>query len=113
MTPPKAHAQRDGTDSHLTTMHRTREQLDAALAEIRESPRAHGTIELIACRPAVGERTVLDTATFDLAAGLVGDNWTKRQNRHTADRAPDPDTQVTLMNKRVIALLAGDREGWA
>jgi hypothetical protein len=98
---------------HLTAMHRTQEQLEAGLPAIRESPRDHGTVELIACRPAPGDRTVLDTATLDAAAGLVGDSWNARPSKLMPDRRPHPDAQVTLMNARVIALVAGDREHWA
>jgi hypothetical protein len=94
-------------------MHRTPEQLDAGLAAIRESPRDQGTLDWIVCRPAVGERTVLDTATLDLDAGLVGDTWTARPSSKTPDRSPHPDAQVTLMNARVIALIAGERDGWS
>ncbi len=92
-------------------MHRTLEELDAGLAAIRESPRDHGTLELIACRPAVGERAVLDLATLDVTTGLVGDTWNVRPTKKP-DRAPDPDAQVTLMNARVIALITGDRAQW-
>jgi hypothetical protein len=102
----------DREDPHLTAMHRTQEQLEAGLAAIRESPRDQGTIELIACRPSVGERVVLDAATLDADAGVVGDSWSARPSRLMPDRRPHPDAQVTLMNARVIALLAGDREHW-
>jgi hypothetical protein len=94
-------------------MHRTPEQLEAGIAAIRESPRDHGTLELIACRPTLGERVVLDTATLDVDTGLVGDSWSARPSKLMPDRAPHPDAQVTLMNARVIGLLAGDREHWA
>jgi hypothetical protein len=93
-------------------MHQTREQLDAGLAQIRESPRDQGTLELITYRPAVGERAVVDIAMLDLAVGLIGDTWNVRPSSRTADRSPHPDMQLTIMNARVIALLTGDRERW-
>ena len=93
-------------------MHQTREQLDAGLAQIRESPRDQGTLELITYRPALDERVVVDVATLDLAVGLVGDTWNMRPSSRTADRSPHPDMQLTVMNARVIALVAGDRERW-
>jgi hypothetical protein len=103
----------DHEELHLTAMHRTQEQLEAGLAAILESPRDRGTVELIACRPAVGERVVLDAVTLDVDAGVVGDSWSARPSKLMPDRRPHPDAQVTLMNARVIALLAGDREHWA
>jgi hypothetical protein len=93
-------------------MHRTRDELEAGLATIGESPRDQGTLELIVCRPAPGERAVLDTATLDLAVGLVGDTWNARPSSRMADHSPHPDMQLTLMNARVIDLLTGERERW-
>jgi MOSC domain-containing protein YiiM len=94
-------------------MHRTLEQLDAAIDSIRSSPRDHGTLEWIVCRPAVNERAVVEVATLDLTAGLVGDTWNVRPCRHVPDHTPDPERQVTLINARAIAAVAGDRAGWS
>jgi hypothetical protein len=94
-------------------MHRTLEQLDAALEAIRDSPRDQGTLAWIVCRPAMGERTVLEIAALDLAAGLLGDTWNVRSSRRTPDHTPDPERQVTLINARAIAAIAGDHAGWA
>lgn len=91
----------------------TREQLDAALPHLRESPRDRGTLELIAYRPAEGERVVVDVAALDLGVGLVGDTWNVRPSRHMPDRSPHPDMQLTLMNVRAIAVIAGERERWS
>jgi len=103
----------DRAELHLTIMHRTPEQLEAGLGAIRESPRDEGIVDWIVCRPAAGERTVLDAATLDVDGGLVGDSWIARTSRKMPDGQPHPDAQVTLMNARVIALLAGDRDRWA
>src|ERR1043165_522875 len=72
---------RDRPDPHLSAMHRTPEQLDAGLDAIRASPRDDGTLDWITCRPANGERIVLETATLDVAGGLVGDNWATRPTK--------------------------------
>ena len=101
----------DDRDDRLVATHRTREQLDAGLAAIREAPCEVGTLELIACRPALYERAVLDAAALDVDGGLVGDSWISRPSK-TPDRAPLLDAQVTLMNARAIALIAGDRDRW-
>jgi MOSC domain-containing protein YiiM len=78
--------------------------LEADLDEIRRSPEDNGSVVMIVRRPAVDEREELSEASLDTEDGLVGDGW-----RH--GRA-DPDRQVTLMNARVIALLAPSREHW-
>src|SRR4029079_4256151 len=103
---------RDRAQPHLTAMHRTAGQLEACIDAIRESSREEGTVDWIACRPAQGERIVLETATLDLVGGLVGDNWVTRPTK-LPDQKPDPDAQVTLMNVRSVKLVAGVQERWA
>jgi hypothetical protein len=97
---------------HPTAMHRTQEQLDAALDLIRASPRDHGTLEWIVCRPTVDERTVLEAGALDLGSGLVGDSWNVRGSR-SADGWPEPARQLTVMNARSVAAIAGERDQWA
>ena len=92
--------------------HRTAHQLDAGLDDIRASPRATGSIALITRRPAVGEREVLELAQLDMIAGLVGDTWVSRPNPKTPDGLAHPDKQLTVMNVRVIRLIA-DPNDWA
>lgn len=79
--------------------------LEAGLHEVRRSPADDGVLEMIVRRPQVGEREVVDEALLDPQVGLVGDSWSTR-------RDPDPDAQLTIMNSRLIALVAGDRERW-
>ena len=92
--------------------HATAEELEAGLDEIRRSPTDEGTIELIVRRPAVEEREVLEEGTLDPAEGLVGDCWRTRGSSSTKDRSANPGMQLTLMNARVIALVARDPERW-
>jgi MOSC domain-containing protein YiiM len=90
------------------------EELEAGLPEVLRAPRGAGTVELIACRPAEGERTLLEEAELDLELGLVGDMWHRRKSRRTKDGGPNPLAQVTLMNARAADLVAGgDRSRWA
>ena len=94
------------------TMYLDTEDLSAGLAGIQASPRDVGTVELVVRRPAEGEREVLEEGVLDLERGLLGDDWSDRNDRR--GRTPNPGTQVTLMNARTITLLAGDdRERWA
>ena len=79
--------------------------LGTGVSEIRDSPRDEGTVELIVRRPAEGEREVLTEATLDEEKGLVGDGWHGRGTPH-------PDRQLTLMNARAAALVAGSPERW-
>jgi len=87
-------------------------ELEAGLDEIRQSPKDQGIVELIVRRPQVDEREVLEEAELDLQRGLVGDNWTFRRSSRTPDGSPHPDMQLNIMNSRVIALLAGEKDRW-
>src|SRR6516225_7039428 len=83
------------------------EFLRAGLENIRQSPIDDGVLELIVLRPAVDEREVCDRGQLDRAAGLVGDGWRSRGSRSTPDGSADPDAQITVMNYRCAALVAG------
>lgn len=93
-------------------MHATADELDAGLDEIRLSPASEGRVELIVRRPAVNEREVLEEAELDPDEGLVGDSWRSRGSSRTWDGSAHRDMQLTLMNARCVALVAGDRERW-
>ncbi len=92
--------------------HVSADVLEAGLDEIRASPADEGTVELIVRRPAENEREVLDEGTIDLVEGLVGDTWRARGSSRTDDGSANPETQLTLTNARLIALVASDRDRW-
>jgi MOSC domain-containing protein YiiM len=79
----------------------------AELEQVRASPAELGRVELIARRPAEDEREVLEHADLDPTEGLIGDRWRARNSKHGCD------TQLTLMNSRAAALVAGPRSRWA
>jgi MOSC domain-containing protein YiiM len=86
--------------------HAIPEELEAGLDDVRLAPADEGTVELIVRRPAEGEREVLDEGTLDTAVGLVGDRWS------ASGGAANPDTQLTLINVRLLALISPERERW-
>ena len=88
------------------------EELEAALDHIRQTPKDQGLLELIVCRPEVEERQVLDEAELDPVKGLIGDNWNLRPSSRTVDGSPHPEMQINIMNSRVVALVAQDKERW-
>ena len=77
-----------------------------------KSPKDMGTVEMIVRRPQVDVREEVKEAEFDTKDGLVGDNWLARGSSSRPDGSPHPESQITLMNSRVIQLLAGDRSRW-
>lgn len=90
----------------------TVEELQAGLPQVAQSPKDIGELKLIVRRPANGQREVLQKGELDLVVGLVGDNWKTRGSRHMADGSANPNSQITIMNSRVIALLAKDEQRW-
>ena len=76
------------------------------------SPKDDGTLEHVVSRPGVGLREVKLEAMLDETVGLVGDHWTQRGSSRTPDGGPNPNAQVTIMNSRSIALVAGSRDRW-
>ena len=83
----------------------TMAELEAGLDEIRRSPADGGVLRLIVRRPRVEAREALDTGELSLTEGLVGDSWMFR-------RPPNPDKQLNIMNARVTALVAQDKDRW-
>lgn len=65
---------------------------------------------LVVRRPELGVREVLEVGELSSDEGLVGDTWSVRPSRRTADGGPHPDMQLTLMGIRIARLLAGDDE---
>lgn len=89
------------------------DELEAALDHLREAPKDEGVVELIVCRPQVDEREVLEVAELDPVQGLIGDNWISRGSKRTPDGSPHPEMQINIMNSRVAALVAQEKERWS
>src|ERR1043166_2606252 len=92
---------------HLTTA-----ELEAALDHLRQTPKDDGVLHLIVARPDVDEREVLDEAELHVTDGLIGDNWKVRGSRKTPDGSAQPEMQINIMNSRVTALVAQEKDRW-
>jgi hypothetical protein len=95
-----------------TLTHLSRPELEAGMAPIRQSPQNEGLLKLIVRRPRVDEREVVEEAEITLESGLVGDSWGVRGSRHSPDGSANREAQITIMNARIIELIAGSRERW-
>jgi MOSC domain-containing protein YiiM len=91
----------------------TMEELRAGLDTVRQSPKDNGVLELIVRRAQINERETLQEGQLDLSEGLVGDNWRARGSSQSPDGPANPEVQLTLMNSRVIALVAQDKARWS
>ena len=92
--------------------HLTMGELEAGLDDIRQSPQDVGVLQLIVRRPQTDEREILEKGQLDLLEGLVGDDWKPRGSSSTPDGSSHPDMQLTLMNTRLIALVAQNKDRW-
>ena len=92
--------------------HVTLQELEAALPHILTSPGDNGYLAMISARPGVGERVQLEEGELDADCGLVGDNWLDRGSSGTRDGSANPEAQLTLINTRLIDVVAGDRTRW-
>jgi hypothetical protein len=88
-------------------------ELDAGLEEIRRSPTDDGALRLIARRPGVDERELIETGRLDTSDGLVGDTWRARGSSRRRDGSANPEAQITVMNARFATLLAGSLDAAA
>ena len=104
-----------GPAGHNTSVRQTEEltRLEAELDWIRGAPADDGTVELLVRRPAEDQREVLEEAWLDLRNGLEGDTWRARGSSRKPDGGPNLEAQLTLMNARSAAAVAGDRDRWA
>jgi len=90
--------------------HRTVAELEPHLEHLRAAPKDLGAVRLLVVRPGVGQRRLLKSAEIDTSVGVVGDTWATRPARGRPDGTPHPDKQVTVMNHRMVALLADEPE---
>jgi hypothetical protein len=90
----------------------TMQELEAALDHLRQAPKDKGVLQLIVCRPNVDQREVLEEAELDPVKGLIGDNWLVRGSKKTPDGSAHPEMQINIMNSRVTALVAQEKERW-
>lgn len=98
----------NGSERHLEAA-----ELRAGLGRILGAPTHEGVLEMIVRRPATGRREELAEGALTPDEGLVGDGWRPRMGPVTAENPFEPDTQITLMNSRVAALVAQNTARWA
>jgi len=87
-------------------------QLDSKMDFIRETPQGEGVLVMIVRRPGIGAREVVETAELDVRDGLLGDVWKLRGSWRKRNGKPDPEMQITMINARVLGLLAQHKDRW-
>ena len=87
--------------------HLTLEELRLGLPHVLAAPEDGGAVEMLVVRPEEDERATPPTAELSAALGLHGDRWA------TGEYRDHPDSQITIMNSRLLELVSGDRERWS
>lgn len=96
-----------------TELYSSIHELEAGMETIRQSPRDNGILKMIVRRPQEDAREIIKEAQLTPSDGMLGDNWKTRGSRHTPDGSANIEAQITLMNARIIALVAQSEERWS
>ena len=99
-------------DAEGVVDHPTKEQLEAGLGHVLQSPKDSGPLVKLVRRPDVNRREVVSEGELDVDLGLSGDNWKVKGNPTTPDGEADPVAQITVMNARFLSLIAQSEERW-
>lgn len=67
---------------------------------------------MIVRRPSEDRRETLDEGVLDMEVGLVGDDWAARGDPRSEDGSANVLAQLTIMNSRVLEVIAGPVERW-
>jgi hypothetical protein len=82
------------------------------LPSVQASPKDVGRLDAIVLRPTRETRVIVEEAEVDLELGVVGDNWLARGSSSSPDGSARLDSQVTLINTRVLAAIEPDPSRW-
>ena len=97
----------------MTQRFATLDQLHESLDSILASPRREGRVEAITACPSTNVRNSMEEARLSPEGGLEGDRWQKTCWRKLPDGRSDPKVQLTLINSRLLSLIAGSRDRWS
>ena len=92
---------------NASPVHLSTEELERGMDEVLASPREEGVLKAIFVRPGENERQSLEEAQLAQETGIVGDRWLENHWQHLPDGSSDPDTQVSIMNSRILAQISG------
>jgi MOSC domain-containing protein YiiM len=87
-------------------------ELESGLPEILRAPKDRGVLRAIVIRPETDARASLPQCELSPEGGVHGDKWANGCSMSLPDGRPHPDVQVTMMNARAIALIAGEEARW-
>jgi MOSC domain-containing protein YiiM len=93
-------------------VHRPIHVLEAGLENIKKSPDDNGILYMIVVRHNKRERTVPWYCKLSPEFGVEGDHWSEGSWKSLPDGSPDPAVQLTIMNSRLLDLIATEKDRW-
>ena len=80
----------------------TAEQIEAGMSNVLAAPHDRGKLEAIVIRPTQDQRELRESVYLSPEGGVEGDRWVSSKG--------DPRAQVSLMNARLLRMIAQDDE---
>jgi MOSC domain-containing protein YiiM len=90
--------------------HLSIEQIELGMSDVLASPLDDGRLEAIVIRPGHNQREYREAGYLSPTGGLEGDRWATTKGN---DGRPNPDAQISLMNSRLLKMIAGEEERMA
>jgi MOSC domain-containing protein YiiM len=87
--------------------HLTIEQIEADMPDVFASPKNRGELEAIVVRPESEKRESREAVYLSPEGGVDGDRWASSKAQ---DGGPEPRAQVSLMNARLLKMIARDEK---
>lgn len=92
------------------SQHLSTDELQQALPGVLDSPKDQGILKKIFVRPGENERHSVEKADVSPEGGIAGDRWVSDHWQHLADGRSDPESQITVMNSRILETIAGSEK---
>ena len=87
--------------------HLSIEQIEAGMPDVFASPKNRGELEAIVVRPRSDKRESRETVYLSPEGGVEGDRWASSKTQY---EGPEPRAQVSLMNARLLKMIAKDEK---
>jgi MOSC domain-containing protein YiiM len=87
--------------------HLSEDQIEAGMPAVFASPQNRGQLEAIVVRPESDKRETREAVYLSPEGGVEGDRWASSKAQ---DGGPEPCAQVSLMNGRLLRMIAKDDE---
>ncbi len=100
----------DGLPVGSAARHLSADELQQALPNVLDTPKEQGLLKKIFVRPNENERHSVMEANLSPEGGIEGDRWVADHWQKLPDGRSDPESQITVMNSRILQAVAGGED---